>query len=117
MRAAPSFSRRPQRSPAGARSAVLVLLTVLAWATLPAAAHAAVQVVTPSNLAGWQTQVTDPVPTGASIAFVPGPATPPLGFGSARLAVGTDGNDAAQLRNPNYQGALASSLTALSYST
>ena len=98
---------------------LLVLLTVVAWAVLPPAAHAATQVVTPSALAGWQTQVTmdgDP-PNTASVAFVPGPGTPPLGSGSARLSPGADGGDSAQLRNPNYSGTLASSLTALSYST
>lgn len=69
--------------------------------------------VTPANLQGWQIQTN----TTQSVTFVTGPATPPIGVGSARLAVGADGSGAAQLRNPNYSGTSLSSLSNLAYST
>ena len=70
-------------------------------------------VVRSNNLHGW-------VPTASStatVSFVPGPATPPLGEGSAQLAVGSDGDGAAQLRQTSFNGTSLSDLTALSYST
>jgi hypothetical protein len=70
-------------------------------------------VVRSNNLHGW-------VPTAsstASVSFVPGPATPPLGEGSAQLSVGSDGDGAAQLRQTSFNGTPISDLTALSYST
>lgn len=70
-------------------------------------------VVTPSNMQGWQVQ-TD---STQNVSFVPGPSTPPLGFGSAQMSVRTDGDGAAQLRNTNYAGLRLSNLTVLSYST
>jgi hypothetical protein len=87
--------------------AALVILTPLT------AVLAATVNVTPLNTNGWQTQSSGT----ASVTFVTGPGTPPLGIGSAQLAVGADGGSAAQLRNPNYAGTLLSDITALSYST
>ncbi|MDQ3917041.1 MAG: hypothetical protein M3348_00940, partial [Acidobacteriota bacterium] len=59
--------------------------------------------VYPGNLQGWQTQTTpgaQPTPASTpSVTFVFGPATPPLGRGSAQLGVGSDGSAAAQLRH------------------
>lgn len=52
--------------------------------------------------------------------MVTGPATPPLGVGSANLATGngTTGGDGAEiLSNTGYAGVALSSLTSLSYST
>jgi hypothetical protein len=87
-------------------------------------------VVSPTNLQGWQIQVTTaatatPTP---SVTFVTGPGTPPLGTGSVEFRVGANGNDAAQLRHPGFAGTrlpnpsatatpAANELTALSYST
>jgi hypothetical protein len=64
--------------------------------------------VYPGNLQDWQTQTTpgaqpSPAPT-PSIDFVFGPATPPLGRGSAQLSVGSDGGASAQLRQPDFAG-------------
>ncbi len=87
----------------------LLLLTV--------AVYAATVVVSPSNLQGWQTVTTPTNGSTASVSFVNGPGTPPLGTGSAQLSVGSNGNGSAELRNPNYAGTLLSQLTALSYST
>jgi hypothetical protein len=69
--------------------------------------------VTPANLQNWQIQITDT----QTVTFVNGPATPPLGIGSARLSVGADGDGAAQLRNPDYAGTKLSDLTKLKYAT
>ena len=88
------------------------------WATAlvvyaAVASGATVTVSPPSNLNGW-------VPTQSGTAattFVTGPATPPLGVGSVQLAIGADGNSAAQMRNTTYNGTLLSSISALSYST
>lgn len=81
------------------------------------AVYAATVVVSPSNLQGWQTVTTPTTGSTASVSFVNGPGTPPLGTGSAQLSVGSDGDSSAELRNPNYAGTLLSQLTALSYST
>src|SRR5687768_17936112 len=86
--------------------------------------------VSPTNLQGWQTQVTTaatatPTP---SVTFVNGPGSPPLGTGSAEFRIGANGNDAAQLRHPGYAGTqlpdpsptqppAANELSSLSYST
>jgi hypothetical protein len=69
--------------------------------------------VTPVSPAGWQT-----VSSGtASTQFVPGPENPPLGAGSVQLAVGSDGDSAAQVRNTLYHGVKLADLEQLSYST
>jgi Lamin Tail Domain len=86
--------------------------------------------VYPGHLEGWQPNVVvstaspSPAPT---VEFVFGPGTPPLGRGSAELRVGSDGDNAAELRQPNYNlvalpnpsptPPAANELTALAYST
>jgi MYXO-CTERM domain-containing protein len=104
----------------------LVLSTAIVVLTIGAPGRTKADVtVTPSNLDGWSTRVTDM--NGAlggnstGIAqFVTGPATPPLGVGSVQLATGNGtigGDGSAQMDNTNYQGTLLSSITSLSYST
>jgi len=59
-------------------------------------------------------------PAISSGGMVTGPATPPLGTGSANLVTGngtTGGNGAEILSNTDYSGIALNSLTALSYST
>jgi hypothetical protein len=54
------------------------------------------------------------------VNFVTGPATPPLGVGSAELKTGdgsTGGDCSAELRNGAYSGVKLSTITALSYWT
>ncbi len=70
-------------------------------------------VVNASGEHGWVTW-TDMT---ASIDFVSGPATPPLGIGSVRMQPGTDGDSAGRLRTTNLDGTLLSDLTSLSYQT
>lgn len=48
---------------------------------------------------GWQVSVTSP---DGAVNFVAGPATPPLGTGSARLFTGTNGDLSAELRQTRF---------------
>jgi hypothetical protein len=90
--------------------------------------------VYPGNLQDWQPLIipgSQPTPASTpSVDFVFGPATPPLGRGSAQLTVGSDGSASAQLRQPDYAGTAlpnpspspdsfpaANELTALTYHT
>ncbi|HEV2762556.1 MAG TPA: hypothetical protein VGV38_06130, partial [Pyrinomonadaceae bacterium] len=103
-------------------------LFVLLAASVAAVAATTFLTVSPTNLQGWQIQVSaSPSPT-PSVTFVNGPATPPLGTGSAEFRVGPHGNSAAQLRHPGYAGTLlpnpsptqppaANELSSLSYWT
>lgn len=84
---------------------------------------AATITVTSSNLSGWtlyETAVSSNAAgsNGGTANFVNGPATPPLGTGSAHLQTGVGfGDSSVQLRNNSWAGVLISSLTTLSYST
>ncbi|HWS88075.1 MAG TPA: hypothetical protein VN282_13985 [Pyrinomonadaceae bacterium] len=91
---------------------ISVTLAIAPFGSALAASTTAV--VTPANLQGWQIQTSG---TGQTVTFEQGPGTPPLGTGSAELAVGPNGGGAAQLRQPQYGGTKLSDLTALSYST
>jgi len=81
--------------------------------------------VAPSSMGSWAFDNRDAGGTigaegTASGGMVTGPATPPLGTGSAHLATGngTSGGDGSEeLRNTGYVGMALSSITALSYST
>ncbi len=78
--------------------------------------------VTPGSMDGWafySTNSSGIVGTGTGTGqMVNGPATPPLGTGSANLNVGAaNGDQSVQLRNSDWAGTKLSDLTALSYST
>src|ERR1700730_8720992 len=110
-------------------SAALALLVAGASASVPEVAsasssHSAIGknptsartfLVHSSAAGGWVAQTRDasgspvPIGTGARGAgkFVTGPATPPLGIGSAELRTGngsTGGDCSAELRNSAYSG-------------
>lgn len=91
--------------------AVLSLLILTAILSVNALAQT---VVRPSNLNGW---VIDTGGTAATASFQTGPLTPPLGTGSGRFAVGSNGDDFSIFRTQAYAGTLLSDITALSYST
>jgi PEP-CTERM motif len=99
-----------------------ILVTTLATIALASTVHAAV-VVSPANMDGWAFYKTDGDPTytygaGAATAeMVNGPATPPLGTGSAHFNTGSDGSQSAQLRLSSWAGTAIGDLTSLSYST
>jgi PEP-CTERM motif len=96
------------------------LVTILCALVLTSAAHAAV-VVSPSNMDGWAFYKTDTNVTygagDATTGMVNGPATPPLGTGSAHFNTGSDGFQSAQLRLSTWSGTAIADLTSLSYST
>lgn len=102
------------------------IAAIVGLTLLPTDARAATVVVTPSNMGNWAFNNRDATgtiiggnPTGSG-SMVNGPASPPLGTGSANLQTGNGvvGGDAAwELRNSGYVGTALSSITALSYST
>jgi hypothetical protein len=88
-------------------------------------AYASGVVVTPDNMGNWAFDNRDingivgANATGSG-GMVTGPATPPLGVGSANLSTGNGtigGDGAEELRNTAYNGIALSSLTSLTYST
>ena len=96
----------------------LAILGVIALAVV-SAAWAATVVVSPGSLDGFTVVGNDSCggsPTG-SISFVSGPATPPLGTGSVKLTVGSNGDSYPHLQQTDYTGVSLASLTAFSYST
>jgi hypothetical protein len=82
-------------------------------------------VVTPSNMNGWTLNTYDGnvnnttgQPDSGAAEMVTGPATPPLGVGSAHLATPVGGGDgAAAIATESYDGIPLAAVTALSYST
>ena len=75
-------------------------------------------IVTTNTPDGWVPRTTGSGgPNTATAEYVNGPATPPLGAGSARLAVGSNGGGAAEYRHTGYSNTLLSAITELRYST
>ena len=87
-----------------------VAFVALVCALFSVAVYAATTFLTvsPTNLQGWQitTNSSNPSATPPSVAFVPGPGTPPLGNGSVELRVGDNGANSAAIRHPGYAGTL-----------
>jgi hypothetical protein len=81
-------------------------------------------VVTPSNMNGWTLNTYDGnvnnttgQPNSGAAEMVTGPATPPLGIGSAHLATAVGGGDgAAAIATESYDNTPLAAITALSYS-
>jgi len=99
-----------------------VALSVLA---LGANARGATVEVTPSNMNGWTLNsfdddgnIVNNGPYYGTAAMVTGPATPPIGVGSAHLATPVGAGDgAAAIATEQFDNTLLGSITALSYST
>ncbi|MEJ0019517.1 MAG: PEP-CTERM sorting domain-containing protein [Acetobacteraceae bacterium] len=106
-------------------SNVISLLSAGALVGLTSVSALGATVVSPGSMGDWAFNNRDVnVIVGAEPTaigwMVNGPATPPLGTGSANLATGngtTGGDGSSELRNTGYAGTLLSSLTTLSYST
>lgn len=107
------------------RSAGLTVGLTAVFALPATSVLANVVKITPNSMGNWAFANSDANgtvgnnPTGSG-SMVTGPATPPLGVGSANLATGngTVGGDGAEiLSDTGYAGTLLSSLTSLSYST
>jgi hypothetical protein len=80
-------------------------------------------VVTPSNMGSWSFVFNEtgddlPCPSCQNGSMVTGPATPPLGVGSAMIGTTTgNGDGAASIATSSLNGIALGALTALSYST
>jgi hypothetical protein len=97
---------------------VLASVSSLLMAAVPfAAAQTNTVVVSPGNLNGWKfiDDQNDSTLT-ATGSFVTGPATPPLGSGSAQLQVNNTTEGQALMKNA-YGGQKLSNLQTLTYST
>jgi hypothetical protein len=105
---------------------VLCGLSVIAAIGLtPTASVAATVVITPISMGSWAFDHRDlngdlDSNANGTGQLVNGPATPPLGTGSAQLATGngtTNGDGAQELRNTGYNEVALSTITTLMYST
>ncbi len=100
--------------------ALLAIPLALAMVATPTFAAGTV-IVYPGNMDGWSFHKFDGnfMPTTAGTAeMVNGPATPPLGTGSAHLATAPGAGDgSAQIGSSDYDGVKLSQITSLSYST
>ncbi len=82
-------------------------------------------VVRPGNMNNWTLNsfdytgtIVNSGPYYGTAAMAVGPATPPLGIGSAHLATPVGAGDgAAAIATEQYDGTLLSSITSLGYST
>src|SRR3954471_6076563 len=101
------------------RKLTLTLAAMAAGVVVGAAAAAGTVVVSPGHLQGWQ-PVHDNCGGGASSgfqAFSAGPKRPPLGRGSYKLNVGSNGDSYETIRSNMLDGVRLSSITTLRYST
>jgi hypothetical protein len=101
---------------------MIPFLTVVLTFVASCSVFAGITLVTPSNMDGWTFYTTDNNfnvgPGNGSYGIVTGPATPPLGSGSAYMATAANhGDEEVQLRNTDWAGTPIASLTSLSYST
>ncbi|MFT3686233.1 MAG: hypothetical protein QM783_15155 [Phycisphaerales bacterium] len=87
-------------------------------AALAAAAQAQIN-VSPGNMNGWQVFTFDDGtnPNSASVTFMNGIGTPPLGSGSVQLATGAYGDGAARVATRNFDGTPLASISAMTYSS
>ena len=108
------------------KNALVALAIVVLMAISARSVCAGTVVVSPTNMNGWSFVTVDSngdpavnLPyTNAVAQMVNGPATPPLGTGSAQLETGAGGGDgAARLITSSFSGTLLSNITSLSYST
>jgi hypothetical protein len=89
---------------------------------LEGVSRASTVVVSPGNMDGWTFATVNGSfladPTAGTAAMVTGPATPPLGVGSAHLATIVGGGDGgAMIGTSALDGLYLSDITSLSYST
>jgi hypothetical protein len=94
------------------RWVVVITSALLATLLFATAALAATTIISPANLQGWGFLQETPTGSGALVA---GPATPPLGSGSAQIVVDSTGGEI--LAKNDYLGLQLSDITSLQYST
>jgi hypothetical protein len=90
-----------------------LIATLLSAVVTVQAAQGATVTVTPANMQGWGFFTETGTGTGA---MATGPATPPLGAGSARMTLATDASGEI-IVTAGYAGTSLSQITALQYST
>jgi hypothetical protein len=103
----------------------IAIASLILVPTLEAVSRAAQVEVTPTNMNGWTLNsfdnngiIVNSGPYAGTAAMAYGPATPPLGVGSAHLATPVGAGDgAAAIATESYDGTPLASITALSYST
>src|SRR4051794_10179682 len=96
-----NMSHRRLRSSAFALGLAGLLSVLMA---VPGLAASSTVTVTPGNMGGWFfTDDQHDNPSAATGSLVTGPATPPLGVGSARLLT-PSASDGQALILPGYQG-------------
>jgi nitrous oxidase accessory protein NosD len=96
---------------------IVAMIILLAGMLLVSVSSAETQVtVTPANMNGWTFSFDDTNTTGIG-SFAVGPATPPLGNGSARLAVLDDFGNARPFLAHAYPETRLDAITQLKYST
>ncbi len=87
---------------------------------------AATLVVSPGNMQGWtelnfddSTSIDSSATTtsGTESLLASGPAVPPLGSGSLKQVVGSNGNDATRILTSDFNGLALGDLTEITYST
>ncbi|MFN8512157.1 MAG: S-layer homology domain-containing protein [Thermomicrobiales bacterium] len=106
-----------KRARVGLTLAIILNLVFAALVFVPAVGAATVA-VTPANLGSWTIQ--DATCGGSNTGiydFIAGPGTPPLGIGSARFRIGTDGDSYGGFRSTDLDGVRLDDLDTLSYST
>ncbi|HEY1684330.1 MAG TPA: hypothetical protein VGG19_06180 [Tepidisphaeraceae bacterium] len=98
----------------------VILLAALSTVVSAGWAMAGTVNVTPSSMKGWSFSTFDSSyslnPSAGTTGMVSGPATPPVGTGSAHLAT-PDGGDTAMIGTEALNGLKLSDITSLSYST
>ncbi len=95
-----------------AKAAFLALIALFGFSFATRQVFAATT-VSPSNMNGWAFQT---VGATASGSFVSGPATTPLGTGSARLFTATDGSQTVALHTSAFLNSKLADVTNLQYS-
>lgn len=99
------------------------LVATLIITSLASVSYGGTVVVSPGNMGSWAFGTADNTGTppgnpGDIAQMVNGPATPPLGTGSAQLSTAPGhGDEAAFISTSAYDGIALSNLTSLSYST
>lgn len=112
-----SIHRMPRRLFSLFMLAALVVVTGLPAALTPTAHAATTVVVTPPAMNNWIFFTDDAPVDEATGSFTLGPATPPLGTGSARLTLDNTTTARLMLLTPMYAGTRLDEITSLKYST
>ena len=97
---------------------LLVNLLGIGFLAVPGASAATITITKPANLGNWAIQnTTCGAASTAMFDFVSGPAPTPLGSGSARFQIGSNGDSYGGFRSSDFHGVRLDTITSLGYST